>query len=157
MRANISIDVSLLAIVLAMYFTKQDDRMILVLVAILVTHILMTSDEDYMGNYGGELGMGAEDEEESPSEEQPNEEPLLVSQKDSTPLEQEKETVPKEPFPKPFTPREHFKTTVSSGVFDRNISTPQTRTTSSIFPKTSEEANGKLANARGSFFESLVS
>lgn len=149
MRANISIDVSLLAIVLAMYFTKQDDRIILILVAALVAHILMTSDdEEYAEHLGMDLGAGAEDLDETSVEEQgPDEEPPLVVPEDVIAPEQKKE----------FTPKEHFKTTVSSGVFDRSISTPQTQTTSSVFPRSSQEANGKLANARGSFFESLVS
>jgi hypothetical protein len=144
MRANISIDVSLLAIVLAMYFTKQDQRMILILVATLVTHVILTSSEDEDGYYGEDVGVllgnartGPEIKGDDPEEPEEPEEPGLP--------------------PNPLSSAEQFKTTVSSGVFDRNISTPQTHLTSSIFPKTSQEANGKLADARGSFFESLVS
>jgi len=46
MKSNISIDVSLLAIVLAMYFTNQDDRMTLILMVALITHVLLTSGGD---------------------------------------------------------------------------------------------------------------
>lgn len=136
MRANISIDVSLLAIILAMYFTKQDDRMILILVATLVAHVLATSnDESFV-----ELGMAGT----------PGTNTSGVHEKDAPPL-----TEPIDESPEPSA--KHFKTTVSSGVFDRNISTPQTQMTSSIFPRSSQEANGKLADARASFFKSLVS
>ena len=145
MRANISIDVSLLAIILSMYFTKQENNMILILIAILVTHVLITSDND-----------GYNDD----SEQVQNQEVHLGTtngnvEKMETPVEQVvKPTSTKE---KPFSPNDHFKTTVSSGVFNRNISTPQTQLTSSVFPRTSQDANGKLADSRGSFFESLVS
>ncbi|CAM9214641.1 unnamed protein product [Ectocarpus sp. 4 AP-2014] len=50
-----------------------------------------------------------------------------------------------------------FTTTVSSGVFNRQLSTTQANLTSTVFPSTSVEANGKLASARGFFFKSLVS
>lgn len=57
----------------------------------------------------------------------------------------------------PQTVANSFKTTLSSGVFDRQLSTPQTNLRSTVFPTTSVEANGKLASARDSFFKSLVS
>ena len=123
MKSNISIDVSLLAIVLAMYFTNQDDRMTLILMVALITHVLLTSggdNEDLRHPYLGAQPVGAQPVGAQPSV-------------------------------------DHVKTTVSSGVFERNISTPQTNFTSSIFPSTSQEANGKLADSRGSFFEALVS
>ena len=167
MRANISIDVSLLAIALAMYFTKQDNRMILVLVAALVSHVIITSD--FEGPTNGHsrrvylVGTGAEDLEdlddsddldksEDPEVEEEQEESTEVME-DSLDTDQGPEPI-EEDF---LTPKKQFKTTVSSGVFERTISTPQTQLTSAIFPSSSSEANGKLANARGSFFETLVS
>ena len=133
MKSNISIDVSLLAIVLAMYFTNQDDRMTLILMVALITHVLLTSggdNEDLRHPYLGAQPVGAQPVGAQPVGAQP------VGAQPSV---------------------DHVKTTVSSGVFERNISTPQTNFTSSIFPSTSQEANGKLADSRGSFFEALVS
>lgn len=160
MRANISIDVSLLAIVLAMYFTKQDNRMILVLVAALVSHVIITSDFDEHNDYPrnmyrvGAGVKGSEDEEHTEDQEE-QEESLNVTDVTVDPDSQE-DTVEKQERDT-LTPKKQFKTTVSSGVFERKISTPQTQLTSAIFPSSSSEANGKLANARGSFFETLVS
>lgn len=165
MRANISIDVSLLAIVLAMYFTKQDNRMILVLVAALVSHVIITSDFDEHNDYSRDMyrvgagGARSEDEEDIDDHEE-QEESLDVTNVTEGPASTE-DTVETPALVNPerdtITPRKQFKTTVSSGVFERTISTPQTQLTSAIFPSSSSEANGKLANARGSFFETLVS
>jgi len=127
MRANISLDVSLLAIVLAMYFTKQDDRMILILMVALITHVLLTSGandyENHMYSHVGAQPVGAQPVGAQPVGAQPVGAQPVGAQ----------------------PPVDHVKTTVSSGVFERNISTPQTNFTSSIFPSTSQEANGKLA------------
>ena len=153
MRANISIDVSLLAIVLAMYFTKQDNRMILVLVAVLVSHIIITSDFDEHDDdprHMYRVGAGKEG-----SEDKGVSFDVTEGTEDSSVPENETET--EIDTISPNNPKTQFKTTVSSGVFERTISTPQTQLTSAIFPSSSSEANGKLANARGSFFETLVS
>lgn len=164
MRANISIDISLLAIVLAMYFTKQDNKMILVLVAALVSHVIITSDFQEHGRYSRQVylvGAGAEDsddaEEDEEEQEQEGLEDVIDESLDADP-ETETDTLENVLVEEAIlTPMKQFKTTVSSGVFDRTISTPQTQLTSAIFPSSSSEANGKLANARGSFFETLVS
>ena len=143
MKSNISIDVSLLAIVLAMYFTNQDDRMTLILMVALITHVLLTSggdNEDLRHPYLGAQPVGAQPVGAQPVGAQPVGAQLVGAQ-----------PVGAQPSV------DHVKTTVSSGVFERNISTPQTNFTSSIFPSTSQEANGKLADSRGSFFEALVS
>lgn len=160
MRANISIDVSLLAIALAMYFTKQDNRMILVLVAALVSHVIITSD--FEGPTDGHsrrvylVGAVAEDSED------PDDSDDFDKSEDPDVEEVMEDSLDRDQGPEPIegeflTPKKQFKTTVSSGVFERTISTPQTQLTSAIFPSSSSEANGKLANARGSFFETLVS
>ena len=143
MKSNISIDVSLLAIVLAMYFTNQDDRMTLILMVALITHVLLTSggdNEDLRHPYLGAQPVGAQPVGAQPVGAQPvGAQPVGAQPVGAQPSV------------------DHVKTTVSSGVFERNISTPQTNFTSSIFPSTSQEANGKLADSRGSFFEALVS
>ena len=156
MRANISIDVSLLAIALAMYFTKQDNRMILLLIAALVSHVIITSDfQEDNDEYSRQVylvGAGAEDSE-NPGDPEIEEEQEGNVTEDPFGTDQEPEPIGEDVL----TPNRQFKTTVSSGVFERTISTPQTQLTSAIFPSSSSEANGKLANARGSFFETLVS
>lgn len=160
MRANISIDVSLLAIVLAMYFTKQDNRMILVLVAALVSHVIITSEIDEHNDDSTQIyhvgaGTGGSDDQGGPVD------VTGVTEDTSSPGDTEETithiTPERDTFLSTITPKKQFKTTVSSGVFERTISTPQTQLTSAIFPSSSSEANGKLANARGSFFETLVS
>ncbi len=128
-----------------MYFTKQDNRMILVLVAVVVSHVIITSDLEEHGDYDRRVflvGAGADDPAETEIGEE-GEEPT--------------ETMGDVPAEEILAPERRFDTTVSSGVFERNITTPQAQLTSSIFPTSSSEANGKLANARGSFFETLVS
>lgn len=154
MKTNISIDVSLLAIVLAMYLTKQDNRMILILVTVLISHVLMTSDyEDDHRDSHNIMILGAKNDE--PGEESEIDQEITENVETIIdPAMSETSPVMNDTG---LTPVEQFKTTVSSGVFERNISTPQTQFTSSIFPKTSLEANGKIADSRGSFFKSLVS
>ena len=153
MKSNISIDVSLLAIVLAMYFTNQDDRMTLILMVALITHVLLTSggdNEDLRHPYLGAQPVGAQPVGAQPVGAQPVGAQPVGAQPVGAQL------VGAQPVgAQPSV--DHVKTTVSSGVFERNISTPQTNFTSSIFPSTSQEANGKLADSRGSFFEALVS
>lgn len=157
MNGNLSIDVSILAVMLAMYITKQDDKMILGLMLVLVSHLFITMDDHLY-----------EDEDEDENDIQIENNFNVVDQdfenvtevenlgvaEDETPVE-EKEVIV-EPVPTPVSLNQQSKT-VSNGVFSRQLSTPQTNLTSSIFPKSSSEANGKLADARGSFFKSLVS
>lgn len=138
---NLSIDVSLLAIILGLYAMKNDRNLVLVLICVLFAHVLLTNDDD-----GGALehvriaavtddGLGSSVRDAVAAAEAP-----------TTAAENEKPVA-----------TDGFKSTLSSGVFDRQLSTPQTNLTSTVFPSTSEEANGKLASARHSFFESLVS
>lgn len=148
---NLAVDVSLLAIILGLYVTKNDRNLILLLMCCLFAHVSLTSD-----NNDDDDVVKAESESEPESEAEPEPEPepnalgaaasgvgaIVSVGDDATTLVQ---------------PPDHFKTTLSSGVFDRQLSTPQTNLTSTVFPATSIEANGKLASARGSFFEALVS
>lgn len=150
---NLAVDVSLLAIILGLYVTKNDRNLILLLMCCLFAHVSLTSD-----NNDDEYVVEAEPEPEPKAEAEPDPEPepepdalgaaasgvgAIVSDGDGATT--------------PVQPPDHFKTTLSSGVFDRQLSTPQTNLTSTVFPATSIEANGKLASARGSFFEALVS
>ena len=143
---NLSIDVSLLAIILGLYATKNDRNLILVLICILFTHVLLTNDEDC-----------ADDEDSMDERRSIDDDASTVVAHDSDDVG----VAAAAPISAVETPQtfatDNFKTTVSSGVFDRQLSTPQTNLTSTVFPATSVEANGKLASARGSFFKSLVS
>ncbi|CAM9101046.1 unnamed protein product [Ectocarpus sp. 4 AP-2014] len=143
---NLSIDVSLLAIILGLYATKNDRNLILVLICALFAHVLLTNDDDDLSagvlehartaaaaNDGAGLGAAVSDAAATA------ETPTAVAENENA------------------VATDGFKSTLSSGVFDRQLSTPQTKLTSTVFPSTSEEANGKLASARDSFFESLVS
>lgn len=154
MNGNLSIDVSILAVMLAMYITKQDDKMIIGLMLVLVSHLFITmddhlyEDEDDVQIQNSFNVVGDQDFENIIEVEK------LGVTEDETPVEQKKVIV--EPVSTPVSLNQQSKT-VSNGVFSRQLSTPQTNLTSSIFPKSSSEANGKLADARGSFFKSLVS
>ncbi|CAN0402610.1 unnamed protein product [Ectocarpus sp. 12 AP-2014] len=140
---NLSIDVSLLAIILGLHATKNDRNLILVLICVLFAHVLLTNDDDDLNigvlehastavATGGGLGAAVSDAVAT------GETPTTVAENENA------------------VATDGFQSTLSSGVFDRQLSTPQTNLTSTVFPSTSEEANGKLASARGSFFESLV-
>lgn len=142
MEANLYIDVTLLAIALSMHVSKRDRRLVLLTLVVLFGHILLTSPPTTI-------------EEEDLEEEE--DEPLGAPTEtvNAPTLDQILDKL--EPVEKKgFTNDDFVKSTVSSGVFDRQISTPQNMLTTSIFPNNSKEANGKLADARGSFFNSLV-
>ncbi|CAN0502677.1 unnamed protein product [Ectocarpus sp. 8 AP-2014] len=141
---NLSIDVSLLAIILGLYATKNDRNLILVLICALFAHVLLTNDED-------DLNAGVL---QNASTVAVTNDGLGAAVTGGVATAVTPTTVAKDD--NPVAP-DGFKSTVSSGVFDRQLSTPQTNFTSTVFPSTSEEANGKLASARDSFFESLVS
>lgn len=150
MNGNLAIDVSILAVMVAMYVTKQDDKMIVILMVCLMSHMFITKD-DHLDSDGTDVEIY---NHVNVVDRTPVEIENLGTSGDETPLENEKVIV--EPMTKPVSLKQQSKT-VSNGVFDRQLSTPQTNFTSSIFPNTSSEANGKLAEARGSFFKSLVS
>lgn len=142
MEANLYIDVTLLAIALSMHVSKRDRRLVLLTLVVLFGHIILTSPSNTI-------------EEEVLEEEE--DEPLGAPTEtvNAPTLDQILDKL--EPVEKKgFTNDDFVKSTVSSGVFDRQISTPQNMLTTSIFPNNSKEANGKLADARGSFFNSLV-
>lgn len=150
---NISIDVSLLAIILGLYTTNSDRNLILVLICALFSHVILTTFDDDGGDTetapsyddGGdtETVSMVDDNHDSDTESR-------VAITDST------ADVGSAPVPNMHT-ADSFKTTVSSGVFDRQLSAPQTRVMDTVYPSSSIEANGKLASARGFFFKSLVS
>ena len=143
MEANLYIDVSLLAIALSMHITKRDRRIVLFVLVALFTHILLTSDGSPFNILEQEALGAPEDEglENLPTLDE------IIDHIEPVVVEEEKG----------FTHEDFVKSTVSSGVFGRQISTPQNMLTSTIFPQNSKDANGKLADARGSFFNSLVS
>ncbi|CAN0560295.1 unnamed protein product [Ectocarpus sp. 12 AP-2014] len=143
---NLSIDVSLLAIILGLYATKNDRNLILVLICVLFAHVLLTNDDD-----DDDLNVGAL---EHASTAVATDGGLGAAVSDAVATAETPTTVADN---ENALATDGFKSTVSSGVFDRQLSTPQTNLTSTVFPSTSEEANGKLASARDSFFESLVS
>ena len=148
---NLSIDVSLLAIILGLYATKNDRNLILVLICFLFAHVLLTNDDDCI-----------DDEDLSTDEKRSfyNDASTVVAHDFDDVSDDVGVAAAAAPdvveTPQTFA-TDSFKSTVSSGVFDRQLSTPQTNLTSTVFPATSVEANGKLASARGSFFKSLVS
>lgn len=139
---------SLLAIILGLYVTRNDRNLIL-LMCCLFAHVSLTSEnsDEYFETEADTLGAAKADyndeDTEGEEEQEAEEETAVVAGGDA--------------ISHPPRPPDHFKTTLSSGVFDRQLNTPQTNLTSTVFPATSVEANGKLASARGSFFEALVS
>ena len=159
---NISIDVSLLAIILGSYATKNNRNLTLLLICLLFAHVLLTNEKEEDDLSADETETETETETENENDEEEGEEEDqkavgaasaagavgAVGAVGSVSAETAQNTVP--------VPQA-YKSTVSAGVFDRQLSTPQTNLTSTVFPSTSVEANGKLASARGSFFKSLVS
>ena len=149
---SLSFDVSLLAIILGLYVTKNDRNLILILICVLFGHVLLTGEDHQDGGHFENLlsdDTSINDKVDAKSESSfvATDEALgaaTVAETSATPVPETHRT-------------SSFQTTVSSGVFDRQLSTPQTNLTSTVFPATSIEANGKLASARGSFFKSLVS
>ena len=144
---NLSIDISLLAIILGLYATKNDRNLILLLICLLFAHVLLTNDED-------DPAPLLDDDYSSVDEGH-----AVVVPKDNLGAGTAKTSNQVSPVPavskNPTTTL--FNKTVSFGVFDRQLSSPQTNLTSTVLPSSSTEANGKLAAARDSFFKSLVS
>ena len=150
---NISIDVSLLAIILGLYTTNNDRNLILILICALFSHVLLTTfddnDRDTEAITSFDDGVDAQDlPMVDDNDDTDTESPALVADSSAD--------VGSAPAPKMSTANT-LKTPVSSGVFDRQLSTPQTSLMDTVYPSTSIEANGKLASARGFFFKSLVS
>lgn len=137
----ISVNVSLLAIILALYATKNDRNVILLFICALFAHVLLAGDggrtvvDDPDGDPSSLVGAVAGTDVDARADP----EAAIEAEIDSSPA------------------ASALRTTVSSGVFESQLSRPQTHLTSTVFPATSLEANGKLAAARGSFFNSLVS
>ena len=157
---NLSIDVSLLGIILGLYATKNDKNLILLLICVLFAHVLMTNDDGDNNNLAYLLADNVVSEDDGSNDD--------ISEDDGSNDDISVESRPGDASlgvgaatnaidTNINENTDNFKTTVSSGVFDRQLSTPQTHLTSTVFPATSIEANGKLASARGSFFKSLVS
>lgn len=142
---NLRIDVSLLAIILGLYATKNDRNLILVLICVLFAHVVLTNDEG-CSDVVDETSTVIDDDDLGAAASNVSVASATASTY-STDVPENKKTVA----------TDSFINTLSSGVFSRQLSTPQTNITSTVFPATSEEANGKLASARDSFFESLVS
>lgn len=146
---NLSIDISLLGIILGLYATKNDRNLILLLICLLFAHVLLTKgDDDFTNNFEEDVNQSEGGVMQS-TESVGVTEDSLGAPATATAAATETRKAPSK--------ADMFTTTVSSGVFDRQLSTPQTNLTSTVFPSTSVEANGKLASARGSFFKSLVS
>lgn len=147
---NLSIDVSLLAIILGLHVTKNDRNLVLVLICILFAHVLLTNEDERDDSASSLL------EETSAVATTVADDNLGAAASDAAGIATtDAPTLGTEP--EKIVAADSFKTTLSSGVFDRQLSTPQTKLTSTVFPATSAEANGKLASARDSFFKSLVS
>lgn len=150
---NLAIDVSLLAIILGLYVTKNDRNLILLLMCCLFAHVSLTSDDgDNENVVEAEPELEPEPELEAGADREAEPDALGAAANGVRAIVHDGDDATT-----PVQPPDHFKTTLSSGVFDRQLSTPQTNLTSTVFPATSIEANGKLASARGSFFEALVS
>jgi len=149
---NISIDVSLLAIILGLYATKNDRNLILVLICFLFTHVLLTNDDDECVDVVEDVSINKRRSAEVDESTIANDDSDDVGVAAAAPI-----SITEPPKTPNSAAADSFKTTLSSGVFDRQLSTPQSNLTSTVFPATSAEANGKLASARGSFFKSLVS
>ena len=152
---SLSFDVSLLAIILGLYATRNDRNLILILICVLFGHVLLTGEDDEDGGHFENL---VADDSSSSGHVESESEGGVVATDEALGAPTANVDAEAKATSVPDTDRtDSFKTTVSSGVFDRQLSTPQTNLTSTVFPATSIEANGKLASARGSFFKSLVS
>ncbi|CAM9101195.1 unnamed protein product [Ectocarpus sp. 12 AP-2014] len=161
---NLSIDVSLLAIILGLHAMKNDRNLILLLICILFAHVLLTSEDEWGAGDDRLMSDGPTLEQTSDATSDavahdglmgaaaPNADAAVTTTTTTTPAAATAVTETKNTLA-----TDGFQGTLSSGVFGRQLSTPQTNFTSTVLPATSAEANGKLASARGSFFESLVS
>ncbi|CAM9209551.1 unnamed protein product [Pylaiella littoralis] len=98
---NLSVDVSLLAIVLGLYATNSDRNLVLILVCCLFAHISLTNDDFRGDGRGGALGAAAE----------------AAAGDDGGVVDAE---------PSNRRTVDHYDTTVSSDVLGRQLSTPQT-------------------------------
>lgn len=150
---NICIDVSLLAMILGLHVTKNNRNLVLLLICVLFAHVLLTDDVQVVSGSNSDSVSDSDSDSDSKNDIVETEVQEAASADDSAvgaaPRAPQKPSVP------PVT--DSFATTLSSGVLSRQMSTPQTKRMSTVFPVTSVEANGKLASARTSFFESLVS
>ena len=165
MKTNFVIDVSLLAVIFSVHFSSKNKQLELILLIALFAHLAFMNDdisrkENYCSEYSEIRELGASSKEDEPEQDEPeqnedeNIESSSTDESSDYVLNNDSETPP---VPKSNPPPVHGSHTVSAGVFERQLNTPQTNLTGSVYPTTSSQANCKLANSRELFFESIVS
>lgn len=125
---DVSIDVCLIAIIIAIHITKKDHSLKLALLALLVTHIMCTTDS---------LVPPRQEAGQPP---QQSVKPLHVV------------------VGAPQESSNHISSSeVSSSGFSRQFSAPdQLSKTQHILPTSARGANGKLVDARTRFYEDII-
>lgn len=129
--SDVSIDVCLIAVILAMHVTKKDQNLKLLLIALMVAHIVFTTESLLP----------------SPSKAvEPTDEPTDSSDARNKASDSDD-----------IVPRPVGANGVSSSGFSRQFSSPdQLSRTHDILPASSRGANGKLVDARTSFFSDII-
>ncbi len=134
--SGVAIDVILLAVLVALHMTKKDQNVKLLLTIVLVTHVVMTTDNFLMK--GGK---------EQPVVDQPIKEVEVTIEK---PLGESKSLTPELKV-------EKERKDISDGEFTRQFSSPDQLTrTLEILPTSGAAANSKLVDARTSFYSDII-
>lgn len=177
-KKGLVIDISLLAIVIALHMTNKDKNLQLVVMALLLAHLITTMSgitigkkPDPVNPETSNLGSGQNNGSGTTRGD------VITARETSTlDLNDDFEFVPKrerassngflgtaevnfETKEKPkVLPVPNLTKSVSDGGFNRSFSQPKqtSRTTVDVLPKSGSEANSKLADARTSFFERMI-
>lgn len=151
-RGGLAVDISLLAVLIALHATRKNKNLELVVMALLFSHIIMTTEafgfEDEAEELDGEDGVDGVDEQEGL-------EPGEVENVENVELDKDEVSDEVSALGATRTSVKISETTqdqrksVSDGEFDRMAFAART---SSNVPR---EANLELAKSRSSFFEEL--
>jgi len=159
MRSSIYIDISLLAVLFALHFTRnpKSQNFKLGVLILLFAHVVVTSSKTQkQTNKLDSLGMENENSESEPKE--VTQEDSEVESKESVPdflTDEEIENEPTNIITKKDVPT--FRKSVSDSKFDRNFSVPSgSKILSSPNPVVSDDTNKRLADARTKFWSGLV-
>lgn len=145
-NSSLAIDVSLLAILLALHVTKKNKNMEMIVLAILLAHVVMTTNPplSYSNvNIVADEYLGVSPETQAvPEEPVPNVEP--------EDLHVEK------PIEKAGNMYKHIPP-IKDSEFRRQFTTPSgLAKIESVLPESSSDANQKIANSRSNFFADIL-
>jgi hypothetical protein len=148
LNSGLTIDVCLLAILIALHITKKDKDLEFLVLALLLVHVIVTTDSTCSSSENQnpverEITLGVADENAHYGRKHVQDTPKIHE----TP----------EIVDSPNLSDEEKRKSVSNSTFERQFTIPKEYSKmSSILPNDSASANGKLAQARSNFFSNIL-